>query len=162
VSPEVMDVLTAHDWPGNVRQLAHVIERLVIMSQGKPIEVDSLPDEIRQVRQVDGMRPHRSRTTTEDLFHRLVNGRESFWETVYPLYMRREITRDHVRDVIDQGLREARGNYKILLEMFNMDRREYKRFLDFLRNHDCRLSFRHYRNVERQPIVGSLTHTSPS
>jgi hypothetical protein len=59
--------------------------------------------------------------------------------------MAREITRAHVRDVVRRGLEEARGNYKIVARLFNMESREYKRFLNFLRKHDCQLPFKEYR-----------------
>ena len=75
----------------------------------------------------------------------LVEDRESFWNVVYPLYMQREITRGNVRDVVRKGLEEARGNYKIVARIFNMEQRDYKRFLNFLRKHDCQLPFKEYR-----------------
>jgi DNA-binding NtrC family response regulator len=31
---EALDALSAHEWPGNVRQLDHVVERAVLMAQG--------------------------------------------------------------------------------------------------------------------------------
>jgi hypothetical protein len=71
--------------------------------------------------------------------------KESFWTTVYPLYIHREITRGTVRDVIRKGLEESRGNYKVLARMFNMEPGEYKRFLNFLRKHHCQLPFKQYR-----------------
>ncbi|RMD87626.1 MAG: sigma-54-dependent Fis family transcriptional regulator, partial [Alphaproteobacteria bacterium] len=47
-SEAAMAALQAYDWPGNVRQLRNVIERLLIMSAGggEPVEVDSLPPEL--------------------------------------------------------------------------------------------------------------------
>ena len=80
-----------------------------------------------------------------DLFAKLVDGRESFWTAVYPLYMNREITKGNMRDLIHRGLAEARGNYKIVLRLFNMESSDYKRFLNFLRKHDCQLPFKEYR-----------------
>jgi len=90
-------------------------------------------------------RRERRRTVADDLFKKLIDDSESFWTAVYPLYMNREITRRNVRDVVHKGLEEARGNYKILLRLFNMDARDYKRFLNFLRKHGCHLSFKEYR-----------------
>jgi len=81
----------------------------------------------------------------DDLYKRLVQDRESFWTAVYPLYLHREITRGQVRDVVRKGLEEARGNYKIVARLFNMEQRDYKRFLNFLRKHDCQLPFKEYR-----------------
>jgi hypothetical protein len=74
-----------------------------------------------------------------------VNERQSFWQTVYPLYMNREITRANVRELVHKGLEQARGNYKIVLRLFNMEPGDYKRFLNFLRKHDCQLPFKEYR-----------------
>jgi hypothetical protein len=75
----------------------------------------------------------------------LTENGESFWTSVYPLFMEREITRANVREVVRKGLEEARGNYKIVARIFNMDTRDYKRFLNFLRKHDCQIPFKEYR-----------------
>jgi transcriptional regulator with GAF, ATPase, and Fis domain len=40
VSPNVIETLQAYDWPGNVRELENVIERAVIVSQGKQLKLD--------------------------------------------------------------------------------------------------------------------------
>jgi len=34
IPSEVMDVLKAHDWPGNIRELQNCIERAVVLSSG--------------------------------------------------------------------------------------------------------------------------------
>src|SRR3989338_6570309 len=59
--------------------------------------------------------------------------------------MDREITRTNVREIVRRGLEEARGNYKIVARLFNMEPRDYKRFLNFLRKHDCQIPFKDYR-----------------
>jgi hypothetical protein len=87
----------------------------------------------------------RRRTVADDLYRKLVEERESFWTAVYPLYMQREITRGNVRDLVRKGLEEARGNYKIVARLFNMDQGDYKKFLNFLRKHDCQVPFKEYR-----------------
>jgi hypothetical protein len=108
--------------------------------------VEDLPTEIRTPDQPAGRPPYeRRRTIADDLFKKLVENRESFWTAVYPLYMNREITKGNVRDLVHKGLAEARGNYKIVLRLFNMEATDYKRFLNFLRKHDCQLPFKEYR-----------------
>ncbi len=47
MTPEVMATLLNHDWPGNIRQLANVIERAVVLCRGDHIEIEHLPDELR-------------------------------------------------------------------------------------------------------------------
>ena len=46
LSKECIDILRAYDWPGNVRQLENVIERMVIISNSKIIGRECIPDEI--------------------------------------------------------------------------------------------------------------------
>lgn len=46
LSKETIDILTRYEWPGNVRQLENVIERMVIISNEKTIGRESIPDEI--------------------------------------------------------------------------------------------------------------------
>jgi transcriptional regulator with PAS, ATPase and Fis domain len=146
ITPEAVTMLCGYSWPGNVRQLENVLERLVVTGRRQMIEVDDLPFEIRTPLQTGvRVRRERRRTIADELFKKLVEERECFWTAVYPLYMNREITRGNVRDLVHKGLEEARGNYKILLKLFNMESRDYKRFLNFLRKHDCQLPFKEFR-----------------
>jgi transcriptional regulator with PAS, ATPase and Fis domain len=146
IAPEAVAVLAEYGWPGNVRQLENVMERLVVTGRREVIQVDDLSPEIRVPGQLS-LRPRRERrrTVADELFKKLKDDRESFWTAVYPLYMNREITRSNVRDLVHKGLEEARGNYKIVLRLFNMESADYKRFLNFLRKHDCQLPFKEYR-----------------
>jgi len=123
-----------------------VIERLVVTGRSESVEPEDLPMEIRS-HDALGLRPKRERrrTVADDLYKKLLEERESFWTAVYPLYMQREITRGNVRDLVRKGLEDARGNYKIVAKLFNMESRDYKRFLNFLRKHDCQLPFKEYR-----------------
>jgi transcriptional regulator with PAS, ATPase and Fis domain len=146
IAPDAMTTLCAYPWPGNVRELENVIERLVVTGRREVIQADDLGPELRTIGTVGGRpRKERRRTLADELFKKLIEERESFWTSVYPLYMNREITRSNVRDLVHKGLEEARGNYKIVLRLFNMESTDYKRFLNFLRKHDCQLPFKEYR-----------------
>ena len=146
LTQDALRLLMAYPWPGNVRELENVIERLVVTVQRSSVLVEDLPSEVRSHDPV-ALRPKRERrrTVADDLYKKLVEGKESFWTAVYPLFMDREITRSNVRDVVRRGLEEARGNYKIVARIFNMEPRDYKRFLNFLRKHDCQIPFKEYR-----------------
>ena len=145
VSPDVMRMLQAYPWPGNVRQLENVIERMIVNARGAIIGPDDLPPEIRGDRIAQRPTRERRHAVADELFERLVEQHESFWVAVYPLFMSRQITCDHVREVVRRGLQESRGNYKIVTRLFNMDAGDYKRFLNFLRMHDCHVRYQEYR-----------------
>jgi hypothetical protein len=61
--------------------------------------------------------------------------------------MQRDITRSDVRELVRRGLQESHGSYKLLVALFNMDSADYKKFLNFLRKHDCQLPYREYRVI---------------
>jgi two-component system response regulator AtoC len=143
---EATAALVKYPWPGNVRELQNVVERIALKVNGTMATLEDLPAEVRRNGGVS-LRPklERRRTVADDLYKRLRQERESFWTAVYPLYMQREITREHVRDIVRKGLEEARGNYRIVAKLFNLQPDEYKKFLNFLRKHDCQLPFKEYR-----------------
>lgn len=145
ISQMAMEALCDYSWPGNVRQVENVVERLVVTGRREIVQLEDLPHEIRTPSGPTRQGRERRRTVADELFKKLVDERQSFWSAVYPLYMNREITRTNVRDLVHKGLEEARGNYKIVLRLFNMDTSDYKRFLNFLRKHECQLPFKEYR-----------------
>lgn len=49
LTPGELDLLMAYSWPGNVRQIKNVIERVIALTPGRQqIEVTDLPEEIQQ------------------------------------------------------------------------------------------------------------------
>jgi DNA-binding NtrC family response regulator len=46
LTPEALDTLQGHDWPGNIRELANAIERATILSAGGPIRSEHLPTQL--------------------------------------------------------------------------------------------------------------------
>jgi DNA-binding NtrC family response regulator len=50
LSPEAARRLVEHAWPGNVRELLNAMERALVLSTGKRIEPEDLPDDVRRPR----------------------------------------------------------------------------------------------------------------
>ncbi|HRI65739.1 MAG TPA: sigma-54 dependent transcriptional regulator [Polyangium sp.] len=50
VSPEVRRLLLQYGWPGNVRELENTLERAMVLADKDCIEVDGLPERIRDAR----------------------------------------------------------------------------------------------------------------
>jgi two-component system nitrogen regulation response regulator NtrX len=48
LTEDALDVLENHDWPGNIRQLRNVIERIAILAPNPEVEIDDLPAEVRR------------------------------------------------------------------------------------------------------------------
>ena len=52
IGEDTLAALQGHDWPGNVRQLRNVVERLLILAPagGGPIRADALPNDVSGMR----------------------------------------------------------------------------------------------------------------
>ncbi|MGD8562438.1 MAG: sigma 54-interacting transcriptional regulator [Desulfarculaceae bacterium] len=48
VSPAVLDCLCRYSFPGNVRELANILEQMVVLSPGQAVEMENLPGHIRK------------------------------------------------------------------------------------------------------------------
>jgi transcriptional regulator with PAS, ATPase and Fis domain len=46
LTPETLSALKSHSWPGNIRQLENVLERMILMCDGNILTTDDLPEEI--------------------------------------------------------------------------------------------------------------------
>ena len=152
LTPEALQQLVAYGWPGNVRELRNFVERLVLRARSGMITPADLPMEIIPPPQAAVREPVRG-AAIERMYDRMLNGRESFWTVVYEPFMSRDMTRDDLRALISRGLEQTRGSYRILVQMFNMPESDYKRFLNFLRKHDCQMPFQKFRNL---PMRGDV------
>ena len=59
ISPDVVKILVGYDFPGNVRELEHIVERAVILADGDTIERKHLP--VRFLEDLKSARPLASR-----------------------------------------------------------------------------------------------------
>ena len=48
-SKKVFDRFVSYDWPGNIRELENIIERLVLTTENQVVEEDDLPDYMTQI-----------------------------------------------------------------------------------------------------------------
>src|SRR5262249_6761796 len=65
----------------------------------------------------------------------------------HPLFLNRDITRQDLRDLLSRGLSSTRGSYRAMLELFGIPGTDYKRFMNFLATHDCRVDYREFRTT---------------
>jgi two-component system response regulator AtoC len=161
ITPEAMETLMGYRWPGNVRELKNVVERIVLKTAGRPVRVADLPPELLRVSVpapavsessalgsgADGVDVLAASGRADELAAAMIKQGESFWSAVYPIFMSRDLTRTDLRKIIQIGLETTNGNYRLLVQLFNMAPQDYKRFLSFLRKHDCHLPFQRFRAV---------------
>jgi len=136
--------LESYGWPGNVRELRNVAERLIVRAKAHVTAAD-LHLCVSAKPSTGGPAPQQPSVATM-VFDRMVNRGESFWLAAYPGFMARDMTREDLRTIVDMGLEETRGSYKTLVRLFNMEPQDYKRFLNFLRKHNCHIPFQTYRS----------------
>lgn len=167
MSAEAMDMLVSYRWPGNVRELKNVVERIVLKATDAIVQPRDLPLEIGRSLG-GGPTPSNGHGPAESvvrpcqaqlLASAMLDRGESFWAAVYPLFMARDLTRAELRSIVQIGLERTNGSYRILVQLFNMPLEDYKRFLSFLRKHDCHLPFQRFRTAParlREPAASPV------
>lgn len=105
MTPEAMEVLMKHNWPGNIRELQSAVRYSMLHALGDLITVDCLPESVREERSSDGA-SHSGATgdlpDVRELVHRYLDGGQQ------------EIYRDVVgavdRAILEVVLEHCRGN----------------------------------------------------
>ena len=150
IDADALATLQTYRWPGNVRELKNVVERIVLRARGgrvgaASLQMDLVPEAATAKRA--GRTVPSPQQRAEELTALMLDQGESFWSAVHPLFMSRDLTRAHLRHVVQIGLQCTNGNYRMLVRLFNMPPDDYKRFLGFLRKYDCHLPFQRFRTV---------------
>jgi DNA-binding NtrC family response regulator len=145
LTPDALAKLVTYEWPGNVRQLKNIVERLTVRRRSDSIGVADLPMEIgaaltAEKGRVERRATSRDTSSVESLLEQMMQKHEPFWTAVYPLFMARDLTRTDLREIVSRGFQQT-GNYKALAQLFNVAPGEYRRFLNFLRTHGCDVRF---------------------
>jgi DNA-binding NtrC family response regulator len=130
LSPASMGLLEGNRWPGNVRQLIGVVSTGYGMADGEVIE----PDDFDLL--LEGS--DRFTEAVDTSYERIVNGGEDFWRAAGQPFLDRDLNRSQVKAVVRKGLETTSGNYRRLLEIFNLPAGDYQRFMDFLRHHNLK------------------------
>jgi len=86
VDPELMSLLLDYSWPGNIRELRNVLERLVILSEADTISAEHLPRALKRRARALRASAGKAKSTMTD------------------------ITRNTERELIIEALRQAGGN----------------------------------------------------
>jgi DNA-binding NtrC family response regulator len=147
LSDAAIDVLLSYSWPGNIRELKNLTERIVVRNSDDVLTPDALPLEMHQAGGAHSTADGVNGRATIDYAHalgdvvwrKMVDDGESFWTAVQQPFIDRELTRSSLRYVIRRGVEEMGGNYRKVSQLFNVEAADYKRFLAFLYQQDCHL-----------------------
>ena len=100
------------------------------------------------------------RAVARRLLSRILQDGESFWTVVYEPFASHDLTREHLRLVVGHGLEQVQGRYSVLVELFNMKKTDYKRFLNVLRKHQCLVPFHGFRMAQGPGLKAQEPHGS--
>lgn len=128
LSSSCRSLLERYPWPGNVRELLAVVTSGYALSEGSSIEVEDLMERLEGG-------SGQSESEVERLYRQLCRESGDFWHLVQEPFLDRELSRREVRWLVARGLREARGSYRRLLELWRLPLEQYQKFMDFLRHH---------------------------
>jgi transcriptional regulator with GAF, ATPase, and Fis domain len=143
-SKEAEAILLAYAYPGNVRELIHIVESSYYLAQGRIIEVGDLPLEVRA-----GDTPKDSPRDPDSqarlIRRQIEKGEGTFNDLVRVPFLKRRIGREVVRRLIHRILVDTGGLYKSAFRLLGIPERDYSAVSQFLKRNDCYLDFRPYR-----------------
>jgi len=108
IDPSTMNLLAEYDWPGNVRELCNVLERALILSDGKALEVGILKLKSRG---------------------ELAPADESFPDRFPPSGRLQEAIDEIVRECCIEALRRSEGNKTVAARTLGISRDSLYRYL---------------------------------
>jgi DNA-binding NtrC family response regulator/serine/threonine protein kinase/tetratricopeptide (TPR) repeat protein len=143
LSEQALEELGKYDYPGNVRELLNIMENLLCFSSSRVISGEDVKKHLPASYQNSEILENE--TVSGGILEEVSRGNLNFWEGVKKPFISRDINRAEVRIIISEGLKKCDGSYKDLLDFFNLQPGEYKKFLSFLEHHDCKVDFRKFR-----------------
>jgi two-component system, NtrC family, response regulator AtoC len=106
ITPDALAALRSHSWPGNIRQLENVLERMVLMADGSRLGVEDLPEEVAVSA---GLLTPAGEPTGADAF-------------TFKQIVKRQ-TQSVERDLIETALEETGGNVTRAAEKLGLSRK---------------------------------------
>jgi DNA-binding NtrC family response regulator len=103
LTPETLNALRAHSWPGNIRQLENVLERMVLMCEGNVLTVVDLPDELAPLISEKSPSEDESSSSLKQIVRRQTQSLE--------------------RELIEKALEETAGNVTRAAEKLGLSRK---------------------------------------
>ncbi len=122
--------MQTHPWPGNIRELFSVLKRLALL--------DSPGLTRREVEEVLIRGQKKAPTEGSGLQQaeaQMLEG-ASFWDTVWPLFIDRHISRTDLKEFIAGHFHENSSGIKDLARRFNIPDRDFKKFIAVLHKYD--------------------------
>lgn len=125
LGPEAWEALLSHSWPGNVRDLVHVLQRAGVQLDGPVIG-----REIQRVIRGDAAAGTADAPARWDEIRSELTAGKSFWETAWEAFLERHWNRRELRRFLQEESAACGGNLKQLAERLNVD--DYPRFVSAL------------------------------
>lgn len=138
-----LERLRLHSWPGNVRELENVVARAVVFADGDTIDVDSLPpltsDRLVPTPAAAGPEGAAPAVTAPPvpseglrLFQAIRSGHGDFWTLVKQPFLKRDLSRGVVKEVVSFALEQTGGKYTRALAELGLPDDDYRKFMNFL------------------------------
>ena len=124
-----MEYIINHPLPGNVRQIINLFKRLGVRKG--IITLEEVKSELERWSDLKEKKDN----IVILLWERLKEG-EDFWEVVWKPFLKRELKRSEVREIIRKAWISSGGRMKKAVELMGIKNSEYKKFLVYLKRYD--------------------------
>ncbi len=143
IAKGVDEELAAYSFPGNIRQLESVLLRAIVMF-GNPDEL-TREDIQNALRLEEDPGPSRSEPNLQPLFCPDPAPPDWFWHAVYEPWKEHRLSRQSVESLLRQHLASHQGFYSRVANRLGVAKKDYQRFIDFLKHSGLKVDHRPFR-----------------
>ncbi len=123
-----------HDWPGNYRELFTVLKRAGILCRS-PIKGEDIRKIIEEKSTNHSPKKKEKNEKMEQIQKELHDGK-SFWEAVWKKFINRDLNRDEVKRLLQEGFVRSEFKLKKLSKTLNIKNNEFKKFIATLHKYN--------------------------
>jgi two-component system response regulator AtoC len=117
LTPKALEALTAYHWPGNIRELENVIERMLLFSENEVVDFADLPEDVRKAAASAAKGKSDVKLDARASLEQLGDGSASMKDIV------RQATVEIEKDLIVKALDETRGNVTRAASLLGISRK---------------------------------------
>ena len=163
-SRRAIDFMKRYSWGGNVRELVGMLKRVGVEVEGEEIGivdvVEALKNHLNKEELKGIIEEMRIEKECKDIYDRLndipaeeekgayllnkntkmiikeIERGGNFWDSAWKRFIEREINREEIQKILKHYYQKSSYSYKRMIEMMNMDKKDYKKFLIYLKRYE--------------------------
>jgi transcriptional regulator with GAF, ATPase, and Fis domain/tetratricopeptide (TPR) repeat protein len=142
ITPDMMQILMDYGYPGNIRELRHIVASAYYSTSGLVMDRAALPPEVLRSDADDNSS---DASIAAKIYHAILEGKGNFDDLIKTPFLRHQFGTPVLQEIIRKSLIDTSGVYRAALKRLGVAHKSYSIAIQFLKRHRCYLDFRPFR-----------------